>query len=90
MAEHAQFLWPNALSEVRRNVSPGKHPICGNLKRGVRGSAGSAEARAHLPTSPSAEVGVHRGPRWSSAEDISGLGLTLDIPVTVALIVFVN
>lgn len=52
MAEHAQFLWPNALSEVRRNVSPGKHPICGNLKKGVRGSAGSAEARAHLPTSP--------------------------------------
>lgn len=52
MAEHAQFLWPDALSEMRRNVSPGKHPPCGNVKRDVRGSAGSAEARAHLPKSP--------------------------------------
>lgn len=78
MAEHAQFLWSNTLSEVRRNVSPGKHPPCGNVKRDGKGSLGSAEVGDICLRPPRVQkleyTEAPGGPRQRAFLDLASLG----------------
>lgn len=73
MAESAQFILPNALSEVRRSVSPGQCPPCGHK--------GQLNPGPRLRKSLRVMTLSRQNPQVARGEVISSIGFTWDIPV---------